>query len=351
MGGSGPSARTGAAAGTAGSKGSSGSNWARKATRSAWARGAAPSVRRALTMPRLSRATFPWTAPSWPTSLERPPARRTLGVDYDTTWARRYGTRVARVIVTDAITRPVTRLLTGPRVDGLDRLVDLDESVIFAANHASHIDTPLLLSVLPERWRHHTVVAAGADYFFDRRWKAAFFAFTINAIPIERMRVNRRSADLAASVLDDGWSLLIFPEGGRTPDGWAQSHRPGAAWLAVRTNRTVVPVYVEGTRRVLPRHRSRIRPASTHVTFGRPIRPEPGMDPRDLATRIEQALETLADEQQTDWWTARKRAAAGDTPALTGPGGAAWRRSWALDDRRRPGERRRGRSEPRWPRL
>ena len=49
--------------------------------------------------------------------------------------------------------------------------------MIFAANHASHVDTPLLLSVLPDRWRHRTVVAAGADYFFDKRWKAVLFAF------------------------------------------------------------------------------------------------------------------------------------------------------------------------------
>ncbi len=303
-----------------------------------------------------SRGTFPWTAPTWPGAVARPPAPRTLGVDYETEWARRYGARLARVVVTEGLTRPITHLLADPKVDGLDRLEQLNEPVIFAANHASHIDTPLLLSVLPDRWRHRTVVAAGADYFFDRRWKAAFFAFTINAIPVERLRVNRRSAELAASVLDDGWSLLIFPEGGRTPDGWGQTHRPGAAWMAVRTGRTVVPVYVEGTRQVLPRHGNRLRPASTRVSFGHPLRPEPGMDARDLAARIESTLEVLADEQQTDWWSARRRAARGDTPSLTGPTVANWRRTWALSDRARGGRARSGArggppSETRWPKL
>jgi 1-acyl-sn-glycerol-3-phosphate acyltransferase len=253
--------------------------------------------------------------------------------------------------VIEGVTRPLAHLLAAPRVDGVDRLEQLDEPVIFAANHASHVDTPLLLSVLPDRWRHKTVVAGAADYFFDRRWKAAFFAFTINAIPIERLRVNRRSADKAASLLDEGWSMLIFPEGGRTPDGWGQAHRPGAAWLAVRTQRTVVPVYVEGTRRVLPRHGNRLRPATTRITFGSPLRPTPGMDARDLAVRVEKALEVLADEQITDWWTARRRAAAGRTPALTGPNASPWRRSWALTDRNPKGDRGRRGSEPRWPRL
>jgi 1-acyl-sn-glycerol-3-phosphate acyltransferase len=299
----------------------------------------------------VSRRTFPWTAPTWPGGVEQPPPKRTLGVDYETDWARSYGARLARVVVTEGITRPLAHVLAAPKVDGLDRLEQLDEPVIFAANHASHIDTPLLLSVLPDRWRHRTVVAAGADYFFDRHWKAAFFAFTINAIPIERLRVNRRSADLAASLLDDGWSLLIFPEGGRTPDGWGQAHRPGAAWLAVRTNRTVVPVYVEGTRRVLPRNANRLHLATTRVTFGAPIRPAPGMDARELASHIEGTLEVLADEQQTDWWAARRRAAEGATPGLTGPSGAKWRRSWALTDGAKTGRGRDRDGEPRWPRL
>jgi 1-acyl-sn-glycerol-3-phosphate acyltransferase len=298
----------------------------------------------------VARTTFPWTAPTWPDEVERPPAKRTLGVDYETEWARSYAARLARVVVTETMTRPLTHLLAAPKVDGLDRLDQLNEPVIFAANHASHIDTPLLLSVLPDRWRHHTVVAAGADYFFDRRSKAVFFAFTINAIPIERRRVDRRSAGLAAKLLDEGWSLLIFPEGGRTPDGWGQNHRPGAAWLATRSNRTVVPVYVEGTRRILPRHASRLRLATTRVTFGAPIPPEPGLDARVLAARIETALEVLADEQQTDWWTARRRAAQNITPALTGPDATPWRRSWALSDRA-AGRTGRRSSEPRWPRL
>src|SRR6202048_343497 len=159
---------------------------------------------------------FPWAARTWPGGVPRPPVERKLGVDYDTAWARSYPARLARAVVTDNLTRPLVKVVASPKVTGLDRIRHLDEPVIFAANHASHVDTPLLISVLPDRWRHRTVVAAGADYFFDQRWKAVFFAFTINAIPIERLKVNRRSADLAASLLDEGWSLLIYPEGGRT---------------------------------------------------------------------------------------------------------------------------------------
>jgi 1-acyl-sn-glycerol-3-phosphate acyltransferase len=281
--------------------------------------------------------------------MPRPPAERRLGVDFETGWARAYPSRLARVVVTEAVTRPLMRVLASPTVDGVDRLSNLDEPVVFAANHASHIDTPLLLSLLPEPWRHRTVVAAGADYFFDRRWKALLFAFGINAIPIERQRVNRRSADLAAELLSDGWSLLIYPEGGRTPDGWGRSHRPGAAWLAVRTGRAVVPVYVEGTRRILARNADRLRPGSTHVTFGKPLRQEPGEDARALSQRVERAVAVLADEQVTDWWTATRRAADDRTPTLTGPDVAGWRRAWSLGGQDPPRADRSRRAARAWP--
>jgi 1-acyl-sn-glycerol-3-phosphate acyltransferase len=294
-------------------------------------------------------SAFPWAAPTWPGGVPRPPVEDRLGVRYDTEWARSYGARLARVVVTETMTRPLVHAVASPTVEGLDRLAHLDEPVVFAANHASHVDTPLLLSVLPEPWRHRTVVAAGADYFFDRRWKAMFFAFTINAIPIERQRVNRQSADRAASLLTEGWSLLIFPEGGRTQDGWGQPHRAGAAWLAVRTNRAVVPVHVEGTRQILPRSGGRLRRGSTRVTFGAPLRADPGEDARSLSGRVERAVSILADEQVTDWWTATRRAASGRTPTLGGPDAVAWRRDWALSGRDRDhgsGDR----SGRRWPR-
>ncbi|HEX4244882.1 MAG TPA: lysophospholipid acyltransferase family protein, partial [Acidimicrobiales bacterium] len=205
-----------------------------------------------------------------------------------------------------------------------------------AANHASHVDTPLLLTCLPLRFRHRTVVAAAADYFFDRRWKADLWAFSLAAIPIERAKVNRRSAELASELLADEWNLVIFPEGGRSPDGWGQTFRGGAAYLAARTGRPVVPVHLDGTRHILPKGRAGLRRTPTTVLFGSPLSPDEGEDARRFGARIEAAVAALADEGATDWWTARKQAAAGTTPALQGPDVAAWRRSWSLPPREGP---------------
>jgi 1-acyl-sn-glycerol-3-phosphate acyltransferase len=268
--------------------------------------------------------------PTWPTSVPRPPVERKTGVDFDTEWARRYSVRLARALVLDGPGRAAVRVMASPRIDGLDRLEGVHGPVVFASNHASHVDTPLLLTSLPERFRHRTVVAAGADYFFDKRWKGALWAFAINAVPIERVRASPRSIRLTQRLLAEGWSVVIFPEGGRTPDGWARAHQPGAAYLAAKAGAPVVPVHVAGTRRILPRGGKGLRPAHTRVTFGRPMTVHEGEDARGFAARIEAEIAALADEQATDWWTARRRAAAGASPALTGPSAGAWRRAWAL---------------------
>jgi 1-acyl-sn-glycerol-3-phosphate acyltransferase len=294
------------------------------------------------------RRGFPLAKPTWPGTVPQPPVVNELGGNYDSDWARRYPARMARLLLTEAVTRPVVAALSSPEVHGMDRIAHLRGPAIFAANHSSHVDTPLLISVIPDRWRNRLVVAGAADYFFDTKFKAATFALLLNAVPIERQRVDRKSANRLATLLNEGWSLVIFPEGGRSPDGWGQPHSAGAAWLAARTGRPIVPIHIEGTHPILPKGRTKIVPGRAHVTFGRPLRGGPD-ESRDLAARLERAIEALADEQASDWWSATRRAARQKSPALTGPDAAApWRRAWGVSARER--EQRRDNS-PRWPKL
>jgi 1-acyl-sn-glycerol-3-phosphate acyltransferase len=284
---------------------------------------------------RLVGPRFPVGKPNWPSSIPRPATKRRTGVDYETDWARRHSARVARAAIVDNVLRPAINVVASPTVHGDDRLVGLEAPAIFVANHHSHLDTGLVLTSLPERFRHKAIVAAAADYFFTSRAKGAFSALAIGAIPMERTKVGRRSADLAAKLLEDGWNLVMFPEGGRSPDGWGRSFRGGAAYLSLRCSRPVVPIYLEGTGRLWRRGKKWPKLAGkgegVHLVFGTPVWPEPGEDARRLAARLELAVAALADEWSTDWWTARRRSAAGTTPALTGPAAGAWRRAWALD--------------------
>ena len=252
-----------------------------------------------------------------------------------------------RAAIVDGPMRLAVAGLASPDRQGADRLLELEGPVIFAANHHSHLDTPLLLTSIPEPWRHKIVGGAAADYFFGTHITGALSALGIGAIPIERAKTGRKSADLAAELIDDGWSLLIYPEGGRSPDGWGQPFRGGAAYLAARAGVPVVPVHVAGTGRILSKGRSLPRPSNTSGTFGRAITPADNENTTRFATRIEREVAALADEATTDWYSARRRAHRTDSPSLTGPEAGQWRRAWALGDRSRRARSR----QKRWPEI
>lgn len=311
-------------------------------------RGAQRAVARA-PRPRdlAAKTTFPYRAPTVPLTVEPAAAEQKLLGGYDTAWARKLPARYARFFITEGIVRPLVAGLAQPERRGLDRIADLDGPAIFAANHHSHLDVGLLITSLPEPQRHQAFAAAAADYFFDTRLKATASALALNAIPIERSKVGRRSADQAAELLDAGWSMVIFPEGGRSPDGWGQEYRGGAAYLALRCGVPIVPVHLAGTGRILPKGRNRPKPGRTVVTFGAPIVAGEGERTTALNARLEAAIAVLADEATTDWYQARVRAASGATPSLHAPDSGRWRRSWELSARRKPT---RG-TQKRWPDL
>jgi 1-acyl-sn-glycerol-3-phosphate acyltransferase len=292
-----------------------------------------------------------------------PAKKKHTGADFDTAWARTPLARAARSVIVAGPLRGLVRAVAAPEIVGLDRLADLQAAadgerdgppppVIFAANHTSHVDAPLMLTSIPAPWRSRLVVGAAADYFFATRVVGTMSALALGAVPIDRSRVNRRSAELTSSLIEEGWSLLIFPEGGRSPDGWGQPFRGGAAFLAIRCAVPVVPVHLDGTGAILGRGENRPKPGRTKVTFGAPLRPADGEDARRFSERIESAVAVLGDEAITDWWSARRRAAAGTTPSLTGPTYNSWRRAWALTEHRARGKagQRRRQQRP-WPPL
>lgn len=308
-------------------------------------------LRAALPRPRdlVPRPPFPYGAPTVPDGVEPARPRRQVGADFETDWARTYPARMARVLLVEGVVRPAVTALAAPIVLGRDRLGDTEGPLIFAANHHSHVDTPLLQSVIPEPWRHRLVIGAAADYFFANRVTGTLSALVIGAVPIERTRVSRRTADDAAALIDDGWSYVIFPEGGRSPDGWGQAFQAGAAYLSLRCGVPVVPVYIGGTTRILRKGATRPHLSITRVVFGSPLRATDGESSRRFATRIEDTVSSLGDEGRTDWYQARRRLHAGRQPSMRGPEGGvgAWRRTWELGDRS-PIRRRRKRT---WPDL
>jgi len=147
--------------------------------------------------------------------------------------------------------RHMKRLCRPFTVEGSERLRDVRGPAVIIANHTSHFDTPAVLNALPSRLRERAAIAAAADRFYRVWWKGARFSLTLNAFPIERGG-GRRALDYADELLDKGWSLIVYPEGHRSRNGEVQPFHHGVSILALAHRVPVVPMYMYGTRAILP---------------------------------------------------------------------------------------------------
>jgi 1-acyl-sn-glycerol-3-phosphate acyltransferase len=250
------------------------------------------------------RSTAPRSAEPWvPEVTER---------EFPTAWARSKLAVAVRGGLTTRVLRGVVWGQTNTVVEGTSYLDELRGPALFIANHSSHLDTPLVLGSLPKRFADRVAVGAAADYFFDTRWRAVTTALVFNAFPVERYG-SRRLRSLASDLIDQGWSLLIYPEGTRSEDGWMSPFRIGTAYLAVGKNIPVVPIAICGSYAAMPRGRNWPQPGRPRITirYGRPLRPAEGEKAADFRRRMAEAVARLAAEEQLGWYAALRAASAG----------------------------------------
>jgi 1-acyl-sn-glycerol-3-phosphate acyltransferase len=200
----------------------------------------------------------------------------------DVPWARTWIAGLIRENFMRFVLNPTMDFYAARRASGRDKLEQLRGPVILVANHASHLDTPVILSALPRRLRKRTVVAAAADYFYRNRVVASLVSLIFNTVPVERRRgggMSKNGGHLDI-LLDQGWNLLLYPEGTRSRDGMPGPLRRGAAVLAASHNLSIVPIRVTGTSEAMPpgrfwprrRHDQPVpRRHRIEVAFGEPI--------------------------------------------------------------------------------
>ena len=153
-----------------------------------------------------------------------------------------------------------------------------NRNFLVVANHASHLDMGLVKVVLGDQGERLTALAA-RDYFFDTRLKRAYFENFTNLIPMDRNGSLRESLRMAGEALQQGYNLLIFPEGTRSTTGQLGEFYPTLGYLALTCKVDVLPLWLEGTYDALPK--GSIFPKSTHlgVRIG-PALPYPEMKKR-----------------------------------------------------------------------
>jgi 1-acyl-sn-glycerol-3-phosphate acyltransferase len=196
-----------------------------------------------------------------------------------------------REALQQALLFPATRVVARPRVTGAEDLPHTPQPAVIAANHASDLDTPLVLAALPREWRARTVVAAAEDRFYRRRRYAVMTTLWIDIFPFDRGRDGHGLAQ-AAAFLRAGHNVLIYPQGTRSAG--LEGFRAGVGRLCVATGVPLVPVHVGGTALLMPKHRGLIQRGRASVHFGRALEPLPGEDGEAFSGRASAAIAGLA---------------------------------------------------------
>jgi long-chain acyl-CoA synthetase len=214
-------------------------------------------------------------------------------------WNRSAWARAVRRVMLPGLIIPLTRAFAWLTVSGLENLRDLKGPAIFASNHQSHFDAPVILSALPARWRYR-ISPAAAKEFFDLRSRFAnalnyyLASLVFNIFPLPQRESGAREAMRhAGALVAEGYSILIFPEGRRSEHGEIGHFQPGVGMLAARLRIPVIPVRLTGLDHVLHKDAKFATPGKAGVRFGAPIRPE-GDDPAAIAKQIEDAVRALA---------------------------------------------------------
>ena len=241
----------------------------------------------------LSRDTLPQESPQ--------------AVDFPS-WNRSWPVSVTRRLSLATWIVPLTRAVAFTQVEGLEHLKTIDGPVVFAANHLSHMDVPVILAAMPGRWRARVAPAMLKEFFeahFHRSghtWRQWFTnslnyylaCFYFNGFPIPQREIGtRHTLHYMGDLVSDNLSILIFPEGVRGETGVIKPFRGGIGMIASRLDVPVVPVRLDGVDRVLHQTRRMVRPGRVRVAFGAPMRLQ-GEDYAALARKVEETVRALA---------------------------------------------------------
>jgi len=178
--------------------------------------------------------------------------------------------RFTRFLFFGVVVRGVILLGLGLTVRNRHRLPQKGPAII-AANHNSHLDTLALMSLMPLQLLSKLRPVAAADYFLSGKVRSWFAQEIVGIIPLKRSQRRREDSPLAAleAALDRGEILILFPEGSRGEPEALGRFKSGVGQLAAsRPDVPVVPVYMHGFGKALPRGSSLLVPFNCTVSIG-----------------------------------------------------------------------------------
>jgi 1-acyl-sn-glycerol-3-phosphate acyltransferase len=182
--------------------------------------------------------------------------------------------RVLRLLFWILIGRPLVLVVLGLNVRNLKGLPRQGPAIV-VANHNSHLDTFVLMTLFPLTMLQRLRPVAAADYFLSNRAIAWFTLNIVNMIPLDRKRVGKRGEDPledCAKALQAGEILLVYPEGTRGETEALAKFKGGVARLKEQHPEVpVVPVYMQGLARALPKGEIALVPVVVDVFVGEAV--------------------------------------------------------------------------------
>ena len=207
-------------------------------------------------------------------------------------WGMDWWCRATRGLIQRLVVFPLTWLPYGLRVTGRERLAGVKGPVLFASNHSLGLDNPLIIKAIPSSWRRRLAIAGAAAL-----WKNPVFwvinPLLGNGFPVAQSGAVRPSLENMGKILDNGWSVLIYPEGELTVGGPIKSFMNGTGMVAVEGRLPVVPMKLHINRLGSPAKFPILRRGSVEIRFGEPMTFPPTTAYQDATNAIEDAVRAL----------------------------------------------------------
>jgi long-chain acyl-CoA synthetase len=241
-------------------------------------------------------------------SAEPEPARTDYHYPH---WTQRAPMRWIRVAIYYLLSWPATLILAKPRVVGRERLRELRGPVLVIANHVAFVDIGFVLWALPARFRHWLAVAMEGEYLRRIRHpgqdvplilrpvsKIVYWLILalFNAFPLPKVSGFRGSFAYAGESIDRGYSVLVYPEGGRTLTGKLRPFMSGIGILARDLNVPVVPIYIRGVWEAKQRSMMWARRGDIEMIIDEPVRFDRQETPEQITAELERRMREMAGE-------------------------------------------------------
>jgi long-chain acyl-CoA synthetase len=223
-------------------------------------------------------------------------------------WAQRWPVTWIRTLVYHLVTLPYIMIMARPRILGREKLLDCKGPALVVCNHISQVDIGYVMAALPFHLRRRLAAAMQGEMLRDmrhppkewpflRRWlkqlNYVLISALFNVFSLPQKAKYRESFRFAGELADQGYNVLIFPEGRRTETGEMSPFRSGIGLLATHLNLPVIPMRIDGMFPLKAAKKHYARPGTIQVRIGDPVRFDANANAEEIATELRKRVAKL----------------------------------------------------------